>query len=79
MTQLDIARRVGGLLAAADAGDLIIAGVSVGRRVGDGLKALTGASLARLILATPLPLAKPRRPAAVSRPVTSYAAHGAAA
>lgn len=60
MTQLDIARRIGALLAAADAGALTIAGVSVGRRVGDGLKPLTPQSLARLILAPPRALAKPR-------------------
>lgn len=60
MTQLDIARRIGALLAAADAGGLVVSGVSMGRKVGDGLKPLTPRSLARLILAAPRPLAKPR-------------------
>jgi len=68
VTQLDIARRVGALLAAADAGDLIIAGASLGRKVGAGLVPLTAASLARLILTPPQPIAKPkpRKPAAAA-------------
>ena len=79
MTQLDIARRIGGLLAAAEAGDLVIAGVSLGRKVGDGLKALTPLSLARLILAPPPPLASPKRRSARPTMPAAYAANGAAA
>lgn len=59
MTQLDIARRIGALLAAADAGDLVIAGVSLGRKVGDGLQPLTAESLAKLILAPPSAVVRP--------------------
>lgn len=61
MTQLDIARRIGALLAAANAGGLAIAGVSMGRKVGDGLMPLTADTLARLILAPPTPLPKPQQ------------------
>lgn len=82
MTQLDIARRVGALLAAADAGDLKIAAVSLGRRVGDGLRPLTGESLAKLILAPPQPIVKPARAKPRAAPLNAnatYAANGAAA
>lgn len=72
MTQLDIARRIGALLAAADAGDLEIAAVSLGRKVGDGLSPLTPKSLARLIMAPP-PMPAKVQPRAPSRPFAAYA------
>lgn len=83
MTQLDVARRLGALLAAAKAGDLVIAGVSLGRKVGDGLKPLTPKSIARLLLAPPtaLPKLPPRKPQSTAA-IAAYAqaaAKGAAA
>lgn len=83
MTQLDVARRLGALLAAAKAGDLVIAGVSLGRKVGEGLKPLTPASVARLVLAPPtaLPQLPPRKPQSTAA-IAAYAqaaAKGAAA
>lgn len=50
MTRLDVARRLGGLLAAATAGRLSIAEVGIGPNVADGLRALNPVSLARLLL-----------------------------
>lgn len=61
VTGLDMSRRIGALLAAADAGDLEIIGVGVGRKIGDGLKPVTSQSLARLILAPPQPIAATQR------------------
>jgi flagellar biosynthesis protein FlhF len=52
-TRLDIARRYGGLLAAADAAALTFAGVSAAAFVGQGLHTLRAASLARLLLRNP--------------------------
>ncbi|HLF58770.1 MAG TPA: GTP-binding protein [Alphaproteobacteria bacterium] len=49
-TRLDIARRLGSLLSAADAGRLRFANVSTGPQVGKGLGALNPVSLARLLL-----------------------------
>ena len=84
VTQLDIARRVGAMLAAADAGGLVLVGVSLGRKIGDGLRPLDGQSLARLILAPPQPLPKWTAPAkaaptAAYASVQAYASKGAAA
>jgi flagellar biosynthesis protein FlhF len=48
-TKLDVARRLGGVLAAADAG-LALAEAGIGPTIGRGLAALTPAGLARLLL-----------------------------
>jgi flagellar biosynthesis protein FlhF len=48
-TKLDAARRLGGLLAAADAG-LAFAEAGIGRTIGQGLSALSARGLARLLL-----------------------------
>jgi flagellar biosynthesis protein FlhF len=50
VTRLDMARRYGGLLAAADAAGLMIGDVGIGARVADGLKVLNPVSLARLVV-----------------------------
>ena len=49
-TRLDIARRLGGILAAVDAGRLTFAEVGIGTNVADGLGPLNPVSLARLLL-----------------------------
>lgn len=49
-TRLDIARRLGSVLAAADAGRLAFAEVGIGSSVADGLGPLNPVSLARLLL-----------------------------
>ncbi|MBT6313206.1 MAG: hypothetical protein HOJ21_08385 [Alphaproteobacteria bacterium] len=74
VTGLDMSRRIGALLAAADAGDLEIIGVGVGRKIGDGLKPVTSQSLARLILAPPQPIAATQRKSIRSpfNPARSY-------
>ncbi len=50
MTQLDVARRLGALLGAAQAGRLAFAEVSATPFIADGLSALSPVSLARLLL-----------------------------
>lgn len=50
VTRLDMARRLGSILAAADAGHLRFSDVSVTHRVGDGLSAINPVSLARLMM-----------------------------
>ena len=45
-TRLDLARRLGGLLAAADAGKLTLTEAGIGPGAADGLEALTPALLA---------------------------------
>lgn len=74
VTGLDMSRRIGSLLAAADAGDLEIIGVGVGRKIGNGLKPVTSQSLARLILARPQPIAATQRKSIRSpfNPARSY-------
>lgn len=52
-TRLDIARRLGSILAAADAGRLAFAEVGIGASVADGLGPLNPVSLARLLLPNP--------------------------
>lgn len=49
ITKLDITRRLGGLLAAAEAG-LAFCGAGIGPTIGDGLRPLTADGLARLML-----------------------------
>ena len=49
-TRLDVARRLGCLLAAADHSRLAFAGVSITSRVAKGLSDITAATLARLIM-----------------------------
>ncbi len=53
VTRLDAARRYGGMLAAADAGGLSFAQVSIAPFVGQGLHALNPVSLARMLLRDP--------------------------
>ena len=48
-TKLDVARRLGGVLAAADAG-LSLAEAGIGPTIGRGLGALSPAGLARLLM-----------------------------
>ena len=50
ITRLDVARRLGCLLAAADQSGLAFSGVSITPRVAKGLSAITAATLARLIM-----------------------------
>lgn len=50
VTRLDMTRRLGSILAAADAGHFSFADVSITPHVGDGLSAINPASLARLIM-----------------------------
>ena len=49
-TRLDVSRRLGGLLAAADAGQLAFADVSVNAEVASGLAPINPMSLARLLI-----------------------------
>ncbi len=49
-TRLDIARRMGGILAAADSASLAFCNVSISSKVSDDLKPITAISLARLIM-----------------------------
>lgn len=49
-TRLDVARRLGGLLAAADAAGLAFSDVSISPDVADGLAAINPVALARLLL-----------------------------
>lgn len=86
-TRLDMARRLGGVLAAAASGQLALAEAGVGPGAADGLEALTPAFLAERLLAPPgLPLPavpleralpRPDRPDA-NRRVAGTAASGAA-
>ncbi|NQW00054.1 MAG: hypothetical protein HQ483_10185 [Rhodospirillales bacterium] len=50
VTQMDIARRAGGLLAAADSARLAFCDVSISSKVSDQLKPLSPVSLARLLM-----------------------------
>lgn len=50
VTQMDIARRAGGLLAAADSAGMAFCDVSISSKVSDPLKPLSPVSLARLIM-----------------------------
>jgi flagellar biosynthesis protein FlhF len=54
VTKLDVSRRLGGVLAAADQGGLSFAGVSVSPFVAQGVGTLNPVSLARLVLRDPL-------------------------
>lgn len=53
VTRLDTARRLGGLLAAADAADLHLSDVGTGPHLADGLAPLNPLALARLLAAAP--------------------------
>ncbi len=53
VTRLDIARRFGAVIAAADAARLPLAEVSISHRVGEGLAPITAGVLARLIMPQP--------------------------
>lgn len=53
VTRLDTARRLGGLLAAADAADLHLADVGTGPHLADGLAPLNPLAFARLLAAAP--------------------------
>ena len=50
VTQMDIARRMGSILTAADSASLALISVSISAKVADGLKPLSPISLARLIM-----------------------------
>jgi flagellar biosynthesis protein FlhF len=50
VTRIDVARRHGALLSAANAGELTICGAGIGPSVTDGLKPLNPVALARLLL-----------------------------
>jgi flagellar biosynthesis protein FlhF len=64
VTKLDVARRLGGVLAAADAG-LTLTEAGIGPTIGRGLARLSAAGLARLLLrGAPEGEPAPRRPAA---------------
>ena len=52
-TRLDTARRLGGLLAAADAARLDLAEAGIGPHIADGLRSLTPVALARVLAAAP--------------------------
>ena len=59
-TRVDVARRLGGLLAAADAGGLSLCNVSVTPLVAEGLSTINPVSLARLLMRDPgRPVARP--------------------
>ena len=58
-TKLDISRRLGGVLSAADAGRLALAAAGVSPNIGDGLAPINPVSLARLILPDAAELADP--------------------
>jgi flagellar biosynthesis protein FlhF len=60
VTRLDMARRLGGLLAAADAGRLRFCDVSIDASVGKGLSPINPVSLARLLLPEAAPSAAER-------------------
>lgn len=53
VTQVDIARRLGSLLAAADAASLAFAGISISPYIAQGVSTLNPVSLARLFLRDP--------------------------
>ncbi len=61
-TKLDTTRRLGGILSAADAGDLVLCGVGISPTIGGGLTAVNPVSLARLLLSS----VRPPRPATLS-------------
>ena len=56
VTQVDLARRLGGILAAADTASLAFAGISISPFVAQGVGSLNPVSLARLILRDPASL-----------------------
>lgn len=58
-TKLDISRRLGGVLSAADAGRLALAAAGVSPNIGDGLAPINPVSLARLILPGATEIADP--------------------
>lgn len=70
MSRLDTVRRMGALVAAADAGRVAFAGVSINPNVADGLNPLTPSGLARLLLPHAVQPASRSRPA---QPVTETA------
>lgn len=69
ITRLDMVRRLGSVLAAADAGRLAFAGVSINPNVADGLNSLTPTAIARLLL----PHAKAAGRARSTQPATETA------
>ena len=73
-TRLDIARRLGGIIAAADGARLPLADVSTTHRVGEGLEPITPGALARLIMTRANPAAKSEATKVeITRPETSPA------
>lgn len=83
-TRLDMTRRLGGVLAAADAGQFMISDVSITPHVANGLCPITPVSMARLLVPPPedredLPLPEPQRvgaapPVEAPRPIPDPAA-----
>lgn len=53
VTRLDVTRRYGALLAAADAGEMAICGASISSSIAHGMKSLSPVGLARLLLRDP--------------------------
>jgi len=68
-TRLDTTRRLGGTLAAAEAGQLALCDVSASPNVASGLSSISAISLARLIM--PLPTTPPPGPAAGAAPAAA--------
>lgn len=67
-TRLDTARRLGGILTAADAGNLRLCDVGIGPHLADGLSPLNPLALARLLAAAPAD-----RVASLTTPPPSFA------
>ena len=55
VTRLDVTRRLGGMLAAAESSRLSLSGVSITPRVSKGLNPISAVSLARLIMPDAMP------------------------
>ena len=60
VTRIDMARRMGSMLAAADSGRLRFSNVSTTPNVGKGLSAFNPVSLARLLMPEPVAAAQPQ-------------------
>lgn len=59
-TRLDMARRLGSMIAAAEAGGLKFADAGIAARIAGGLEPLNAALLARLLMRDPLAVAEPK-------------------
>jgi flagellar biosynthesis protein FlhF len=65
-TRVDMAHRLGGLVAIADAAKLAFAEVGISASVADGLRPLSAVGLARLLLPAPEPAPRAEAPAATA-------------